>query len=146
MSIYETIVILDSLMPQKDIDTAIERFSTIITNQGGTIRKVDSWGKKRLAYEIQKKQYGFYTAIEFEGTGNIPKELESEYNYNDKVMRFFTYLYDKHKLRALEKEIKEALAHPAQLNEITGTPAPAMELDRADDKAAAVDNTNAVEA
>ncbi len=101
MAIYETIFILDSLMPPKEIDAAIEQFSNIITSNGGKVRKVDKWGKRRLAYEIQKKQYGFYGSIEFEGPGNIPKLLESEYNFNDKVLRYLTYRYDKRKLKAM---------------------------------------------
>jgi len=122
MAIYETIFILDSLLSPKEIDAAIERFSGIITENGGTIRKVDKWGKKRLAYEIQKKQYGFYAAIEFEGKGNIPKALESEYNFNDNVMRYLTYRYDKHKLKAMEQQEKEAAEKKA-----AAAPAPAPE-------------------
>ncbi len=106
MVIYETIFILDSLMPPKDIDAAIEKISGIITKDNGKIRKVDKWGKKRLAYEIQKKQYGFYVAIEFEGKGDIPKKLENDYNYNDKVLRYLTYRYDKHKIKLMEAEEK----------------------------------------
>jgi len=125
MAIYESIIILDSLLSPKEIDAAIERFSGIIKEHGGTIRKVDKWGKKRLAYEIQKKQYGFYTAIEFEATGNIPKELENEYNYNDNVLRYLTYRYDKHKLKAMAQEQKEAAAAaaPAAAAETAATPA-----------------------
>ena len=79
-----------------------------VIQKHGKIRKVDRWGKKRLSYEIQKKQYGYYAAIEFEGDGSIPKELESEYNFNDKVIRFLTYLYDKRKMQIIEKEMKAA--------------------------------------
>jgi len=103
MAIYETVLILDSLLAAKEIDVLVEQFSGIITANGGTIRKVDKWGKKRLAFEIRKKQYGFYVAIEFEGGGNIPLLLQSDYNYNDKVMRYLTYQYDKHQLQALKK-------------------------------------------
>lgn len=125
MAIYESIVILDSLLSPKEIDTAIERFSGIIKEHGGTIRKVDKWGKKRLAYEIQKKQYGFYAALEFEATGNIPKELENEYNYNDNVLRYLTYRYDKHKLKAMAQEQKDKAesAAPAAPAEPATTPA-----------------------
>ena len=75
MAIYETVVILDSLLPPKEIDDIVEHFSKVITEHGGKVRTVDKWGKRRLAYEIQKKQYGFYFAIEFEGIGNIAAEL-----------------------------------------------------------------------
>ncbi len=104
MTIYETIVILDSLLSPKEIDTMVEEFSGIIKEHGGEIRKVEKWGKKRLAYEIQKKQYGFYVSIEFTGPGTIPRELEANYNYNDKVMRYLTYKFDKHQLRALKMQ------------------------------------------
>ena len=103
MAIYETVVILDSLLPAKDIDDIIERCSTVIKENGGSVRNVDKWGKRRLAYEIQKKQYGFYCTMEFEGEGNIPLALQSEYNYNDNVLRYLTYKYDKHKLKAMEQ-------------------------------------------
>jgi len=104
MAIYETVVILDSLLPPKEIDAAIEHFSSVITDNGGKVRSVDKWGKRRLAYEIRKKQYGFYFAIEFEGTGNIPAALQADYNYNDNVMRYLTYAYDKHKINAKAKK------------------------------------------
>lgn len=102
MAIYETVVILDSLLPTKEIDDIIERCSTVVKENGGKVRTVDKWGKRRLAYEIQKKQYGFYFTLEFEGEGNIPAILQSEYNYNDSVLRYLTYKYDKHKLKAME--------------------------------------------
>ncbi len=131
MAIYETIFILDSLLPPKEIDAAIERFSNIITQNGGKVRKVDKWGKRRLAYEIQKKQYGFYGSIEFEGVGNIPKELESEYNFNDKVLRYLTYRYDKRKLKAMAMEKEEqavtSSAPTTPAPEAKPTPAPAVE-------------------
>ena len=104
MAIYETIFILDSLIPPKDIETTIQKYSAIITENGGKIREVDKWGKRRLAYEIQKKQYGFYVAIEFEGPGAIPRLLEADYNYNDKVLRFLTYRYDKNQLKSMEMD------------------------------------------
>jgi len=113
MAVYETIVILDSLMAPKEIDAAVERFSGIITDNKGKVLTVDKWGKRRLAYEIKKKQYGFYVSIEFEAEGNIPNELESEFNYNDKVMRFLTYRFNKHKLRIWEEEKKSKGAVPA---------------------------------
>ena len=113
MAVYETIIILDSLMAPKEIDAAVERFSGIITENKGKVLTVDKWGKRRLAYEIKKKQYGFYVAIVFEAEGNIPNELESEFNYNDKVMRFLTYRFNKHKLRIWEEENKSKAAASA---------------------------------
>lgn len=108
MAIYETVVILDSLLPPKEIDDLVEHFTKVIAEHGGKVRTVDKWGKRRLAYEIQKKQYGFYFAIEFEGDGNIPLVLQSEYNFNDNVIRYLTYKYDKHKIKSMaEKPVEK---------------------------------------
>ena len=117
MAIYESIVILDSLMAPKEIDAAIERFKGIITEHKGNVLTEEKRGKRRLAYEIQKKQYGFYVSLEFEATGNVPAELEKEYKYNDKVMRFLTYRYDKHKLKIRAEEKKEESPAPASVPE-----------------------------
>jgi small subunit ribosomal protein S6 len=104
MAIYETVVIVDSLLPPKEIDDLVDHFSHVIKEHGGKVRTVDKWGKRRLAYEIQKKQYGFYFTIEFEGPGDIPLVLQSEYNFNDNVLRYLTYLYDKHKIKAMAQQ------------------------------------------
>jgi small subunit ribosomal protein S6 len=77
-----------------------------MASNNGKVLTVDKWGKRRLAYEIQKKQYGFYVAIEFEAEGNLPLILQNEYNYNDKVLRYLTYRYTKNKIKAREKEIE----------------------------------------
>ena len=114
MAIYETVVILNSLLPPKELDDIIERAQQVINDNGGKVRTVDKWGKRRMAYEIQKKQYGFYFAIEFEGEGNIPLALQSEYNFNDNVLRYLTYSYDKHKIKSLAQKKENAVeAEPA---------------------------------
>ena len=106
MGMYESIFILDSLLTPEEIDKTIDRIKDVITSNNGKVLTVDKWGKRRLAYEIQKKQYGFYVALEFEAEGNLPMTLQNEYNYNDKVIRYLTYRYTKNKIKAREKEIE----------------------------------------
>jgi len=106
MAVYETIFILDSLLSAEEIENNINRVKEVIETQGGKVTAIDRWGKRRLAYEIQKKQYGFYVAMEFESVGNIPLVLQNEYNYNDKMIRYLTYRYSKNKLKARNKEME----------------------------------------
>jgi len=106
MQTYETIFILDSLLAPEEIDKLVGRVKEIIESNGGKILTVEKWGKRRLAYEIQKKQYGFYVAVEFEGEGPIPNLLEREYNFNDKILRYLTYRYTKNKLIARKRELE----------------------------------------
>jgi small subunit ribosomal protein S6 len=115
MGMYETIFILDSLLSTDEIDKIISRVKEIIEANGGKLVSVDKWGKRRLAYEIQKKQYGFYIAIEFEGEGPLVGVLGNEYNFNDKVLRYLTYRYTKNKLKAREKELELKKNQPENL-------------------------------
>jgi len=107
MAYYETIFILDSLLTPEEIEKAIGRVKELIEKAGGKILNVDTWGKRRLAYEIQKKQYGYYVSIEFEEKGTVPTILDNEYNYNDKVLRYLTYRFDKKKMHMWEEQNKK---------------------------------------
>ena len=127
MTMYETIFILDSLLTPEEIDKMIDRVKEVIESNGGKMLTVDKWGKRRLAFEIQKKQYGFYVAIEFEAEGNLPLVLQNEYNYNDKVLRYLTYRYTKNKLKAREKEQEMKKSAPEGLKIDDEAPAEPVE-------------------
>ena len=120
MQMYETIFILDSLLAPDEIDKIINRVKEMIETNGGKVLTVEKCGKRRLAYEIQKKQYGFYVAIEFEGEGPIPNSLEREYNFNDKILRYLTYRYTKNKIiaRKNEAELKKDQPTVAEIPKI----------------------------
>jgi small subunit ribosomal protein S6 len=122
MSYYETIFILDSLLTPEEIDKTVQRVQELIEKASGKIINVDKWGKRRLAYEIQKKQYGFYVSIQYEEKGTTPEALQNEFNYNDKVLRYLTYRFDKKKLKQLEKQRKQGQkALKSQTMEKAGT-------------------------
>ena len=108
MALYETIFILDSLLPPEEIEKQIEVVKGILESNNCKVIEIDRWGKRRLAYEIQKKQYGYYVAIEFDSDGSALQLLSSEYNYNDKVLRYMTYRFDKNKLKDREKSKSKA--------------------------------------
>ena len=108
MALYETIFILDSLLPPEEIDKQIENVKGLLESNNCKVIEIDRWGKKRLAYEIQKKQYGYYVAIEFDSEGTAPQILSSEFNYNDKVLRYLTYRFNKNKIKDREKSLAKA--------------------------------------
>jgi small subunit ribosomal protein S6 len=122
MPMYETIFILDSLLAPEEIDKIVDRLKELIETNGGKVVTIDKWGKRRLAYEIHKKQYGFYVAVEFEGEGPIPNVLEHEYNFNDKVLRYLTYRYTKNKLKARAVEIEAGKNKPDVADNAENTP------------------------
>ena len=73
---------------------ANEKVKCYITRFGGTITDVDEWGKKRLAFEIQKMKEGFYYFIHFEGDSNCPNEVESHVRIMEPVIRYLCVRQD----------------------------------------------------
>ncbi len=90
MQRYETTIVIDSLQKADDMQVIVTKVESFITNHGGTIINKDEWGKKRLAYEINRKQYGNYYHLLFEGPGTIPLLLEREYRLEESILRYLT--------------------------------------------------------
>jgi len=89
---YETVFILDPGLDEAQVNDEVEKTSNLISTNGGKIVDVQRWGRKRLAYEINKKRDGVYTMIKHESTGDTVKELERRLRLNDSVMRVLTVI------------------------------------------------------
>jgi small subunit ribosomal protein S6 len=89
---YETVFILDPGLDENQVNEEVEKTSNADPPHGGTIIDVQRWGRKRLAYEINKKRDGVYTLIKHESTGETVKELERRLRLNDSVMRVMTVI------------------------------------------------------
>lgn len=94
MNRYEIVVIVKSDLTEEEITKLTERSQTIITERKGLIAKVDKWGKKRLAYEINKQKDGFYFFIDFVGNGAIVAEIERNLRIDDRILKFMTIKKD----------------------------------------------------
>lgn len=84
---YETIFILHPSLDEEAVKANIEKFKGVIENGGGTVENVDFWGKRKLAYEINKVNEGYYTLINFEANPELPKELDRVFRITDGVIR-----------------------------------------------------------
>jgi len=89
---YETVFILDPGLDENQVNEEIEKAQTLITSHGGKILDVQRWGRKRLAYEINKKRDGVYTLFKHESTGDTVKELERRLRLDENVMRVMTVI------------------------------------------------------
>jgi small subunit ribosomal protein S6 len=94
MNKYELAVVVSSKIEDDDRIATIERVKEIITKHGGTITNVDEWGKKRLAYEVQKMKDAFYYFIQFEGESTVPAEIESRVRIMENVIRYLCVRQD----------------------------------------------------
>jgi small subunit ribosomal protein S6 len=83
---YELMVILDPDLEERTIAPSLDRFLTVVTNSGGTV-KTEIWGRRRLAYEIKKQVEGIYAVVDIEAEPAAVAELDRQLNLNESVLR-----------------------------------------------------------
>ena len=88
MNKYELCVVVSAKIEDEERAQTVEKCKALIERFGGTITEVDDWGKKRLAYEIQKMKEAFYYFIRFDADSTAPAEIESRIRIMDNVVRY----------------------------------------------------------
>ena len=84
---YELMVILDPEIDERTVAPSLDKFLNVIRNDGGSIDKVDVWGRRRLAYEINKKAEGIYAVVNFTASPAATVELDRQLSLSEAVMR-----------------------------------------------------------
>ncbi len=128
MRIYEELFIVKPDAPEEEIDQFIEQMKTVVANAGGTVEKVEKWGKRRLAYRVDKFREGAYVLFQFNANPESVKEFERRLRVSDLVIKFLTVRIDE-TLKRLEKRRKDRdkRAHKRAASAgSAGTPQPAM--------------------
>jgi small subunit ribosomal protein S6 len=123
MRIYEELFIVKPDSSEEEIDQFIEQMKTIVTTSAGTVDKVDKWGKRKLAYRVDKYKEGAYVLFQFTAEPETVKEFERRLRVSDLVIKFLTVRIDQ-TLKRLDKRKKdrEKRAH----RKATSAPAPAQ--------------------
>ena len=96
MNQYETVFILTPVLSDAQMKEAVEKFTSVLADNGATVVNEELWGLRKLAYPIQKKSTGFYTLVEFEGEPTIVKKLETAFRRDERVIRFLVFRQDKY--------------------------------------------------
>jgi small subunit ribosomal protein S6 len=84
---YELLLILDPTLDERTVAPSIDTFLNLVRQGGGTVENVDIWGKRRLAYEIQKNAEGIYAVINVNAPSEVVAELDRQLNLNESVLR-----------------------------------------------------------
>ena len=84
---YEVMVILDPELDERTVAPSLETYLNVVTSDGGSVENVDVWGKRRLAYEIDKKNEGIYAVLDLTATPAAVKELDRQLGLNESVVR-----------------------------------------------------------
>lgn len=94
MNKYELAVVVSTKTEDDERAAIIDKCKALIERFGGTITEVDDWGKKRLAYEVQKMREAFYYFIRFDAESTVPAEIESRVRIMDNVIRYLIVKQD----------------------------------------------------
>ena len=94
MSKYELAVVVSAKLEDEARAEVIEKVNALVTRFGGNVTEVEEWGKKKLAYEIQKMHEGFYYFIQFEADAQCPAEVERHVRIMDNVLRYLVVRKD----------------------------------------------------
>jgi small subunit ribosomal protein S6 len=105
---YEVVFIVDPAADDDEVARLTDSFKQIVTDQGGTITKEESMGRRQLAYEILRKTEGSFMLLEIEGSGREIAELERRMRVNDRIIRYITVRVDEDRRRAEKFKAKRA--------------------------------------
>ena len=115
---YELMVILDPSIDERTVAPSLDRFLNVIRQDGGTVDKVDIWGRRRLAYEIAKRSEGIYAVVNLTASPEATKELDRQLGLSEAVLRTKV-------LRAEELIEQRRKADEASARRAARTPRPA---------------------
>jgi small subunit ribosomal protein S6 len=94
MRLYETIFIASPTLTDEQSDELVKHFEGVIAEQGGELLKTDKWGRKKLAYEVQRYSEGYYTLFQMNAGPKLVAELERRFRNNDAVIKFLSVRLD----------------------------------------------------
>ena len=124
--IYEELFIVKPDAPEEEVNAFVETLRTQLTTAGATVDKVEKWGKRRLAYRVDKYREGSYVLLQFTGGPETVKELERRLRVADMVLKFLTVRIDE-TLKRLDKRKKERDKRAAKrASQAPASPAPAQ--------------------
>ena len=115
---YELMVILDPDLEERTIAPSLDTFLNVVRNGGGTVEKVDVWGRRRLSFEIDKKVEGIYAVVDLNAEPAVMKELDRQLNLNESILR----------TKVMRPELRASKPAPAKAPKpaaAPATPAPA---------------------
>ena len=94
MSKYELALVVNAKIEDDAREAVVEKAKNYVTRYGGTITEVEEWGKKRLAYEIQKMREGYYYFIQFDASSDCPEKIEQRVRIMEPVIRYLCVKQD----------------------------------------------------
>jgi small subunit ribosomal protein S6 len=93
---YEVMVILDPELDERTVEPSIDQYLNIVRTEGGSVEKLDIWGRRKLAYDVKKKSEGIYAVVDLTAEPAVVKELDRQLSLNESILRTKVIRPDQH--------------------------------------------------
>lgn len=113
---YEKMVILLPTLSEEEVKDSINKISSVITDNGGEILKIDNWGKRKLAYKLNKHSMGYYVLFIFKAPPKVIKAIEEFYKVYDPVFKYMVIKLSKEQIASFPPEIKGIPVEPSEIS------------------------------
>ena len=109
-NVYESAVMINAALDDEQIQALISRIKETIISNGGEIREIEDWGRKRLAYVVKKSKVGYYVIFRFSAPSSLIAKLERFYILDEQFLRYLTITLDNDAVEYLEKNKEKSLS------------------------------------
>lgn len=92
---YESVFVLNPSIEDSQVDAEVQKIREFLSSRQSEITEIQKWGRRKLAYEINKNKEGIYTLIRFNAEAEVPVELDRRYRLNENMLRFLTVVYER---------------------------------------------------
>jgi len=124
MNTYETIYILAGEVTQDQANASLDKVKTIILKSEGTIRSTEHWGRRRLAYPINRNKDGYYIYLSFKAAGTAPAQLDRFFRVTEGILRGITISIDEKVLEKMKSPPRPQPTEPQSVQPpVTSVPA-----------------------
>lgn len=113
---YEKMVLLIPSLSESEVQEAVNKISSVINDNGGEVLKIDNWGKRKLAYKLNKQTMGYYVLFIFRAPSKTIKILEDFYRVYDPVFKYMVIKLNKEQVATLSPEIKGIPLEPSEVS------------------------------
>jgi len=107
---YEAVFIMTPVLSEEQMKETVSKFTKFLIDKGAEILFEDNWGLRKLTYPIQKKTTGFYCLLAFKAEGTVIADLEVAFKRDERILRFLTFVLDKHAVAYSDKRRAAKLA------------------------------------
>jgi len=114
VNFYETVVIINPSLNEDEFKAALDKLGEVIVKGGGEVLKIDNWGKRKLAYEMNKQKMGHYVMFIFKAPATAIRQLEAFFKVFDAIIKFMVIRLGKKQIAALPADVTGIPVTPAE--------------------------------